>query len=160
MTKMTQKLTSIGHRTVSNNDQSPYRIVSYKRPRNVYLSVIRCVVGLVCLQVKYLSHIRNKYFRLFSQLSKISSYYMFSQYSRASRFRSQIITEPVVILLMSRTIQYSPNTAIIVDTRVRSREAPISRIPYIYVLYIGHGFSVCHGMQLNCFCPLIFYSFS
>ena len=33
-TKMTQKLTTIGHRTAFNNEQSPYRIVSYKRPRN------------------------------------------------------------------------------------------------------------------------------
>ena len=33
-TKMTQKLTTIGHRTVFSNEQSPYRIVSYKRPRN------------------------------------------------------------------------------------------------------------------------------
>ena len=29
-----QKLTTIGHRTAFNNEQSPYRIVSYKRPRN------------------------------------------------------------------------------------------------------------------------------
>ena len=33
-TKMTQKLTTIGHRMAFNNEQSPYRIVSYKRPRN------------------------------------------------------------------------------------------------------------------------------
>ena len=33
-TKMTQKLTNICHRTAFNNEQSPYRIVSYKRPRN------------------------------------------------------------------------------------------------------------------------------
>ena len=32
-TKMTQTLTTIGHRTAFNNEQSPYRIVSYKRPR-------------------------------------------------------------------------------------------------------------------------------
>ena len=32
--QMTQKLTAIGHRTAFNNEQSPYRIVSYKRPRN------------------------------------------------------------------------------------------------------------------------------
>ena len=31
--KMTQTLTTIGHRTAFNNEQSPYRIVSYKRPR-------------------------------------------------------------------------------------------------------------------------------
>ena len=31
-TKMTQKLTTIGHRTAFNNDQSSNRIVSYKRP--------------------------------------------------------------------------------------------------------------------------------
>ena len=30
-TKMTQILTTIGHRTAFNNEQSPYRIVSYKR---------------------------------------------------------------------------------------------------------------------------------
>ena len=30
-TKMTQKLTILGHRTAFNNEQSPYRIVSYKR---------------------------------------------------------------------------------------------------------------------------------
>ena len=30
---MTQTLTTIGHRTAFNNEQSPYRIVSYKRPR-------------------------------------------------------------------------------------------------------------------------------
>ena len=33
-TKMTKKLQTIGHRTVVNNEQSPYRIVSYKMPRN------------------------------------------------------------------------------------------------------------------------------
>ena len=33
-TKITQKLTTIGHRTAFNNEQSPNRIVSYKRPRN------------------------------------------------------------------------------------------------------------------------------
>ena len=32
-TKMTQTLTTIDHRTAFNNEQSPYRIVSYKRPR-------------------------------------------------------------------------------------------------------------------------------
>ena len=32
-TNMTQTLTTIGHRTAFNNDQSPYHIVSYKRPR-------------------------------------------------------------------------------------------------------------------------------
>ena len=32
--KMTQKLTTIGNRTAFNNEQSPYRIVGYKRPRN------------------------------------------------------------------------------------------------------------------------------
>ena len=32
--QMTQKLTTIGHRTTINNEQSLYRIVSYKRPRN------------------------------------------------------------------------------------------------------------------------------
>ena len=32
--QMTQKLTTIGHRTTFNNEQSPYRIVRYKRPRN------------------------------------------------------------------------------------------------------------------------------
>ena len=31
---MTQKLTIIGNRTAFNNEQSSYRIVSYKRPRN------------------------------------------------------------------------------------------------------------------------------
>ena len=31
---MTQKLTTIGHRKAFNNEQSPYRIVSYKRTRN------------------------------------------------------------------------------------------------------------------------------
>ena len=31
---MTQKLTIIGHRTAFNNEQSPYRIVSCKMPRN------------------------------------------------------------------------------------------------------------------------------
>ena len=30
---MTQTLTTIGHRTAFNNKQSPYCIVSYKRPR-------------------------------------------------------------------------------------------------------------------------------
>ena len=34
VTKMTQKLTTVSHRTAFNNEQSPYRIVSYKRPRN------------------------------------------------------------------------------------------------------------------------------
>ena len=33
-TKMTQKLTTIGHRMAFNNEQSPYCIVSYKRHRN------------------------------------------------------------------------------------------------------------------------------
>ena len=32
-TKMTQTLTTIGHRTASNNEQSLYRIVSYKNPK-------------------------------------------------------------------------------------------------------------------------------
>ena len=32
-TKMTQTITTIGHRTAFNNEQSPYRIVSYNRPR-------------------------------------------------------------------------------------------------------------------------------
>ena len=32
-TKMTQTLTTIGHRMAFNNEQSPYRIVSHKRPR-------------------------------------------------------------------------------------------------------------------------------
>ena len=43
-TKMTQKLTIIGHRTAFNNEQNLYRIVSYKRPRNdnVHLSIITC----------------------------------------------------------------------------------------------------------------------
>ena len=31
-TKMTQTLTTIGHPMIFNNEQSPYRIVSYKRP--------------------------------------------------------------------------------------------------------------------------------
>ena len=31
---MTQKLTSIGHCKAFNNEQRPYRIVGYKRPRN------------------------------------------------------------------------------------------------------------------------------
>ena len=31
---MTQKLTAIGHPTAFNNEQSPYRIFSYKRPLN------------------------------------------------------------------------------------------------------------------------------
>ena len=31
--KMTHTLTIIGHRTAFNNEQSPYRIVSYKKPR-------------------------------------------------------------------------------------------------------------------------------
>ena len=30
---MTQTLTTIGHHTAFNNEQSPWRIVSYKRPR-------------------------------------------------------------------------------------------------------------------------------
>ena len=33
-TKMTHKLTSIGHHEDFNNEQSPYNIVSYKRPRD------------------------------------------------------------------------------------------------------------------------------
>ena len=32
--QMTQKLTAICHRTAFKNEQSPYRIVSCKRPRN------------------------------------------------------------------------------------------------------------------------------
>ena len=32
--EMTQKLTTIGHHTAFNNEQIPYRTVSYKRPRN------------------------------------------------------------------------------------------------------------------------------
>ena len=32
--KKAQKLAAIGHRTAFNNEQSPYRIVSYKRPQN------------------------------------------------------------------------------------------------------------------------------
>ena len=30
--QMNQKLTTIGHRMAFNNEQSPYRIVTYKRP--------------------------------------------------------------------------------------------------------------------------------
>ena len=33
-TKITQKLTTIGHHMAFNNEQSPYCIVIYKRPRN------------------------------------------------------------------------------------------------------------------------------
>ena len=33
-TKVTQILTTISHRMAFNNEQSPYRIVRYKRPRN------------------------------------------------------------------------------------------------------------------------------
>ena len=33
-TKMTQKLTIVGHRKAFSDEKSPYRIVSYKRPRN------------------------------------------------------------------------------------------------------------------------------
>ena len=33
-TKITQKLTTIGHRTAFNNEQSPYRIFSYNRLLN------------------------------------------------------------------------------------------------------------------------------
>ena len=32
--QMTQKLTTIGHRTTFNNEKSPYRLVSYKRSQN------------------------------------------------------------------------------------------------------------------------------
>ena len=32
--QITQKLTTIGHRTAFNNDQNPYHIVRYNRPRN------------------------------------------------------------------------------------------------------------------------------
>ena len=32
--QMTQKLTTIGHHMAFKYEQSPYRIVSYKRPRN------------------------------------------------------------------------------------------------------------------------------
>ena len=32
--KITKKLTVIGHRTSFSNEQSPYRIVIYKRPQN------------------------------------------------------------------------------------------------------------------------------
>ena len=32
--KMTQKLTTTGHRRAFDNEKSTYRIVSYKRPRN------------------------------------------------------------------------------------------------------------------------------
>ena len=32
--QMTQKLTTIGNRTAFKHEQSPHRIVSYKRPRN------------------------------------------------------------------------------------------------------------------------------
>ena len=37
-TKITQKLTTIGHRKAFNNEQSPYRIVSYKMPRKLCFS--------------------------------------------------------------------------------------------------------------------------
>ena len=33
-TKLSHKLTTIGYRTAFKKGQSPYRIVSYKRPRN------------------------------------------------------------------------------------------------------------------------------
>ena len=32
--QMTQKLTTIGHRTAFNNEKNPYCTVSYKRPQN------------------------------------------------------------------------------------------------------------------------------
>ena len=32
--QMTQKLITIGHHAIFNNEQSPYRIVRYKNPRN------------------------------------------------------------------------------------------------------------------------------
>ena len=32
--KMAQKLTTVGHRMAFNNEQSQYRILSYKRSRN------------------------------------------------------------------------------------------------------------------------------
>ena len=35
-TKMKQKLTTIGHRTAFNNEQSPYRIVSYKIYKSLF----------------------------------------------------------------------------------------------------------------------------
>ena len=38
---MTQKLTTIGHRTAFNNEQSPYRIVSYKKLRNDNVKTIQ-----------------------------------------------------------------------------------------------------------------------
>ena len=33
---MTQKLTTIGHHTAFNNEQNPYRTVSYKGPAKFY----------------------------------------------------------------------------------------------------------------------------
>ena len=41
--KMKQKLITIGHRTAFNNEQSPYCIVSYKRPRNNNCKTIQTI---------------------------------------------------------------------------------------------------------------------
>ena len=49
--QMTQKLKTIGHRTAFNNERCPYRIVSYKRPRNDNLKQFNeKTMGLIYVQ--------------------------------------------------------------------------------------------------------------
>ena len=50
--QITQKLTTIGHRTAFNNEQSLYRKVSYKRPRNDKCKTIQTIKtnGLINVQ--------------------------------------------------------------------------------------------------------------
>ena len=49
-TKITQKLTTIGHRTAFNNKQSPYRIVRYKRHEITWCKANEKTNGLINVQ--------------------------------------------------------------------------------------------------------------
>ena len=50
---MTQTLTTIGHRTAFNNEQSPYRIVSYNRPSIAVSSSATVTAGKAILMSRF-----------------------------------------------------------------------------------------------------------
>ena len=63
-TKMTQTLTTIGHRTAFNNEQSPYRTVSYKKTiyNNVVLNYKQSIISDITDQFRKLfsEHVTNQ----------------------------------------------------------------------------------------------------
>ena len=50
--QMTQKLTTIGHCMAFNNEPTPYRIVSYKMPRNDNCKTIQAIKLTALLMYK------------------------------------------------------------------------------------------------------------